>query len=98
MAAWRWAIELSLEEADMAELKAIAQSRSEPASRVERARIEDESIAGSPSSGAPQKVVIEDMRTPVPGYRSNKSSSQLASSLRALPPEVKVEETTSCPK
>jgi transposase len=39
MAAWRRAIELSLEEADMAELKAIAQSRSEPASRVERARI-----------------------------------------------------------
>jgi transposase len=39
MAAWRRAIELSLEEADTAELKAIAQSRSEPASRVERARI-----------------------------------------------------------
>jgi transposase len=39
MAAWRRAIELSLEEADMAELKAITQSRSEPASRVERARI-----------------------------------------------------------
>ena len=39
MAAWRRAIELSLEEADMAELKEITQSRSEPASRVERARI-----------------------------------------------------------
>src|SRR5438105_1392104 len=39
MAAWRRAIELSLEEADVAELKAIAQSRSEPASRVERARV-----------------------------------------------------------
>jgi transposase len=39
MAAWRRAIELSLEETDMAELWLIAQSRSEPASRVERARI-----------------------------------------------------------
>jgi transposase len=39
MAAWRRAIELSLEDADVAELKSIAQSRSEVASRVERARI-----------------------------------------------------------
>ncbi len=39
MAAWRRAIELSLTDADMAKLKSIAQSRTEPASRVERARI-----------------------------------------------------------
>src|ERR1700704_1930974 len=39
MAAWRRAIELSLGEADAAKLKSIAQSRTEPASRVERARI-----------------------------------------------------------
>jgi transposase len=39
MAAWRRAIELSLTEADLERLKAIAQSRTEPASRVERARI-----------------------------------------------------------
>ena len=39
MAAWRGAIELSLAEADLERLKAIAQSRTEPASRVERARI-----------------------------------------------------------
>src|SRR5215468_3550949 len=39
MAAWRRAIELSLGDEDTAELNAIAQSRAEPASRVERARI-----------------------------------------------------------
>ena len=39
MAAWRRAIELSLEEADLEKLRLIAQSRTEPASRVERARI-----------------------------------------------------------
>ena len=39
MAAWRRAIELSLAEVDLERLKAIAQSRTEPASRVERARI-----------------------------------------------------------
>jgi transposase len=39
MAAWRRAIELSLEDADTAKLKLIAHSRTEPASRVERARI-----------------------------------------------------------
>ena len=39
MAAWRRAIELSLTDADTAKLKSIAQSRTEPASRVERARI-----------------------------------------------------------
>jgi transposase len=39
MAAWRRAIELSLGDADTAKLKAIAQSRTEPANRVERARI-----------------------------------------------------------
>ena len=39
MAAWRRAIELSLGDADTAKLKSIAQSRTEPASRVERARI-----------------------------------------------------------
>ena len=39
MAAWRRAIELSLTDADTAKLRSIAQSRTEPASRVERARI-----------------------------------------------------------
>jgi transposase len=39
MAAWRRAIELSLGDVDAAKLRSIAQSRTEPASRVERARI-----------------------------------------------------------
>src|SRR5215470_1620222 len=39
MAAWRRAIELSLADADVERLRSIAQSRTEPASRVERARI-----------------------------------------------------------
>ena len=39
MAAWRRAIELSLEDADLKKLRSIAQSRTEPARRVERARI-----------------------------------------------------------
>ena len=39
MAAWRRAIELSLTATDAAKLRSIAQSRTEPASRVERARI-----------------------------------------------------------
>jgi hypothetical protein len=39
MAAWRRAIALSLEEQDIATLRSVAQSRTEPASRVERARI-----------------------------------------------------------
>src|SRR5215204_5304273 len=39
MAAWRRAIELSLGDADLEKLRLIAQSRTEPASRVERARI-----------------------------------------------------------
>jgi transposase len=39
MAAWRRAIELSLGDEDRAKLRSIAQSRTEPASRVERARI-----------------------------------------------------------
>ena len=39
MAAWRRAIELSLGDADTAKLRSIAQSRTEPASRVERALI-----------------------------------------------------------
>ena len=39
MAAWRRAIELSLGDADTTKLRSIAQSRTEPASRVERARI-----------------------------------------------------------
>jgi transposase len=39
MAAWRRAIELSLTDADTAKLTSIALSRSEPAGRVERARI-----------------------------------------------------------
>jgi hypothetical protein len=36
MAAWRRAIELSLGDSDTAKLRSIAQSRTEPASRVER--------------------------------------------------------------
>src|SRR6195256_2853252 len=39
MAAWRRAIELSLGDEDTAKLRSIAQSRTEPGSRVERARI-----------------------------------------------------------
>jgi hypothetical protein len=39
MAAWRRAIEFSLGDEDTAKLRSIAQSRTEPASRVERARI-----------------------------------------------------------
>ena len=39
MAAWRRAIELSIEDEDLARLTAIARSRTEPASRVERARM-----------------------------------------------------------
>src|SRR3954471_14553862 len=39
MAAWRRAIELSLGDEDTDKLTSIAQSRTEPASRVERARI-----------------------------------------------------------
>src|SRR5215217_1624151 len=39
MAAWRRAIELSLEDADLKKLRSIAQSRTEPARRVERSRI-----------------------------------------------------------
>src|SRR3974390_56366 len=39
MAAWRRAIELSLGDTDTAKLRLIAQSRTEPASRVERARM-----------------------------------------------------------
>lgn len=39
MAAWRRAIELSLGDADLEKLKSITRSRTEPASRVERARI-----------------------------------------------------------
>src|SRR5215831_13532046 len=39
MAAWRRAIELSLGDADVERLRSIAQSRTEPASRAEWARI-----------------------------------------------------------
>jgi len=39
MAGWRQAIELAMSDEDIAELEAICRSRSEPASRVERARI-----------------------------------------------------------
>ena len=39
MAAWRRAIELSLGDSDVEKLRLIARSRTEPASRVERARI-----------------------------------------------------------
>ena len=39
MAGWRRAIELSLRDADVAALRSIARSRTEPASRVERARM-----------------------------------------------------------
>jgi hypothetical protein len=39
MAGWQRAIELAIGEEDVAALEAICRSRSEPASRVERARI-----------------------------------------------------------
>ena len=39
MTAWRQAIELAIGEKDLAKLGAIARSRTEPASRVERARM-----------------------------------------------------------
>jgi hypothetical protein len=39
MTAWRRVIELSISDADVAKLMSIARSRTEPASRVERARI-----------------------------------------------------------
>ena len=39
MAGWRQAIELALSEEDMAALTAISRSRTEPMSRVERARM-----------------------------------------------------------
>jgi hypothetical protein len=39
MAAWRRAIELSLGDMDVERLESITRSRTEPASRVERARI-----------------------------------------------------------
>ena len=39
MAAWRQAIELAIGEEDLAALGVIARSRTEPASRVERARM-----------------------------------------------------------
>jgi hypothetical protein len=39
MAAWRRAIEMSLGDEDWAKLRSIARSRTEPASRVERAGI-----------------------------------------------------------
>src|ERR1700751_3808211 len=61
MAAWRRAIELSRGDEDTAKLRSIAQSRTETASRVERARIllayrENPSfyagVAAAPSNGA----------------------------------------------
>jgi Winged helix-turn helix len=62
MAAWRRAIELSLGDADTAELRSIAQSRTEPASRVERARIllayrEDPSFAVGRALGLHHQTV-----------------------------------------
>ena len=39
MAGWRQAIELALSEEDVTRLSVVARSRTEPASRVERARI-----------------------------------------------------------
>src|SRR6201981_1191803 len=39
MTAWRRGIDLSVSDADVAKLMSIARSRTEPASRVERARI-----------------------------------------------------------
>src|SRR5208282_5170712 len=51
MAAWRRAIELSLTDADMAKLKSIAQSRTEPASRVEDAVARLVGIEGGVVSG-----------------------------------------------
>ena len=39
MAAWRQALELTIEDKDLSQLRAIAGSRTEPAGRVERARM-----------------------------------------------------------
>jgi Winged helix-turn helix len=39
LTAWRQVLELSMEDEDLARLTAIARSRTEPASRVERARM-----------------------------------------------------------
>ena len=55
MAAWRQAIELALGEEDTAKLRSIAQSRTEPVSRVERARTllayrEDPFFCGRPAA------------------------------------------------
>ena len=77
MAAWRRAIELSLTDADTAKLKSIAQSRTEPASRVERARIllayrEDPSvelaIAEAISWLVTQGLLVPDLGQPAPGF------------------------------
>jgi hypothetical protein len=63
MAGWRQAIELAIGEEDLAALRAIARSRTEPASRVERARMllgyrEDPSFFSvGRAVGAPQQTV-----------------------------------------
>jgi hypothetical protein len=65
MAAWRRAIELSLADAAVERLRSIAQSQTEPTSRVERARIllayrEDPSFfAVGPRPGKEPKITIE---------------------------------------
>ena len=71
MAAWRRAIELSLGDADTAKLRSIAQSRTEPASRVERALIllayrEDPSFfaVGSPEGRIVIRWDVDDRQTP----------------------------------
>ena len=61
MAAWRRAIELSLGDADTAKLRSIAQSRTEPASRVERAVTEGPLAAldDRPRPGREPSITIE---------------------------------------
>ena len=61
MAAWRRAIELSVTDADTAKLRAMAQSRTEPASRVERAVAEGPPAAldDRPRGGREPTLTVE---------------------------------------
>jgi hypothetical protein len=83
MAAWRRAIELSLGDEDTAELNSIAQSRTETASRVERARIlllrwhSNRSLLGRENSTGKRFGEARDWRGtfgvtgPIPGGRDH---------------------------
>src|SRR5712672_742292 len=61
MAAWRRAIELSLGNADVVMLRSMAQSRTEPASRVERAVVEGPMAAldDRPRPGREPTITVE---------------------------------------